>query len=270
MTCSAHNKSWMEKKIVKTSAKCTILKNSAKTLMAGKYYFAIMTLIFSGMLTLLFNRFTYNLNSRICLTLMDMLNMSENSPMIIALSYVLPLVMSIVLGILQIGMCLFFLNIVTGRPFYTFDLLYGYLHEFGKSFRLSGVLTLLSFVCFLPFDILLDIYQSGYRMSAELLLILASLQLVLLLIYVPVSLALSQAFYVYLDYPDLSATEILKMSMKIMKGKKRQLFYVRLSFLPLFLLVLVTFGLGLFWFLPYYHVTMSLYYLDLMKPQDPS
>jgi len=255
---------------VKTSAKCIILKNTAKTLMAGKYYFAIMTLIFSGMITLLFNRFTYNLNSRICLTLMEAFNISENSLMIMALSYVLPLIMSVILGILQIGMCLFFLNVVTGRPFYTFDLLYGYLHEFGKSFRLSGVLTLLSFICFLPSDIFLDIYQSNYRMNVLVLLILAGLQLVLLLIYIPVSLALSQALYVYLDYPDLSTTEILKMSIKIMNGKKRQLFYIRLSFLPLFLLVFVTFGIGLFWFLPYYHVTMALYYLDLMKPQNPS
>jgi uncharacterized membrane protein len=73
-----------------------------------------------------------------------------------------------------------------------------------------------------------------------------------------------------LDYPDLSVSEILKMSVKIMNGKKRDLFYVRLSFLPLFLLVLITFGLGLFWFLPYYQVTMALYYLDLMKPKDLS
>lgn len=238
--------------------------------MAGKYYFAIMTLIFSGMITLLFNRFTYNLNSRICLTLMEAFNISENSLVIMALSYVLPLIMSVILGILQIGMCLFFLNVVTGRPFYTFDLLYGYLHEFGKSFRLSGVLTLLSFICYLPSDIFLDIYQSNFRMNVMDLLILVVLQLVLLLIYVPVSLALSQAFYVYLDYPDLSTMEVLKMSIKIMNGKKRQLFYIRLSFLPLFLLVLVTFGIGLFWFLPYYHVTMALYYLDLMKPQNPS
>ena len=238
--------------------------------MAGKYYFAIMTLIFSGMITLLFNRFTYNLNSRICLTLMEAFNVSENSLVIMALSYVLPLIMSVLLGILQIGMCLFFLNLVTGRPFYTFDLLYGYLHEFGKSFRLSGVLTLLSFICFLPSDIFLDIYQSNYRMNVMDLLILVVLQLVLLLIYLPISLALSQALYVYLDYPDLSTMEVLKMSIKIMNGKKRQLFYIRLSFLPLFLLVLVTFGIGLFWFLPYYHVTMALYYLDLMKPQNPS
>ena len=255
---------------MKTSAKCTILKNSAKTIMAGKYYFTIMTLLFSGMITLLFNRFTYNLNRHVCLTLIDLLNISENSLMIMLLSYMLPLFMSIVLGVLQIGMCLFFLNIVTGHSFYTFDLLYSYLHEFGKSFRLSSVLTLLNFVCFLPSNVFLDIRESGLRMTNELFLTLGVLQLVLFLIYLPVSLALSQAFYVYLDYPDLSVSEILKMSVKIMNGKKRDLFYVRLSFLPLFLLVLITFGLGLFWFLPYYQVTMALYYLDLMKPQNPS
>ena len=54
-----------------------------------------------------------------------------------------------------------------------------------------------------------------------------------------------------------------------MNGKKKQLFYVRLSFLPLFVICLLTCGIGLFWLIPYYHVTMALYYLDVMKPTDP-
>ena len=94
-------------------------------------------------------------------------------------------------------------------------------------------------------------------------------QLVFLLIFLPLGLALSQVFYLALDYPDLTAGEILRLSLKVMKGKKRQLFIIQLSFLPLYLLGVLSFGIGLFWIVPYQKMTLTLYYLDLMKPSDP-
>ncbi|MCR4598461.1 MAG: DUF975 family protein [Acetatifactor sp.] len=253
---------------MKTPAKCVLLKNTAKTVMAGKYYFSIMTLIFAGMVTLLFNRFTTNLNTRVCQELMKLLGLKANSTVIIAASYVLPFFLSIVLNVLQIGLCLFFLKLVTNQPLYTFEILYGYYHDFGKSFRLSFVLTLLSFVCFLPTDILMDFRNSKLPISTELLLGLAAAQILLLLIFFPISLALSQVYYIMLDYPDISASEILKLSMKIMNGKKKQLFYIQLSFLPLFFAGVLSFGIGLFWVIPYRSATMALYYLDVMKPSQ--
>ena len=253
---------------MKTSAKCTILKNSAKTILAGKYYFAIMTLLFSGMITLLFNRFAYNLNEHVCVTLISLLHLDAAGVTVIVLSYLLPFLLSILLNVLQVGICLYFLNLVSGNPFYTFDLLYGYHHDFGKSLRLSAALTFLSFVCFLPSDILMDLYQDRALTSVGLLFFLAALQIALLVLFIPLSLALSQSYYVMLDYPDLSVPEILKLSVKIMKGKKKQLFYVQLSFLPVFFVGILTFGFGLLWLIPYRNATLALYYLDLMKPTD--
>ncbi len=253
---------------MKTSAKCTILKNSAKTVLAGKYYFVIMTLLFSGMITLLFNRFAYNLNEHVCVTLINLLHLDAAGATIIALSYLLPFFLSILLNVMQVGICLYFLNVVSGNPFYTFDLLYGYHHEFGKSFRLSAALTFLSFVCFLPSDVMMDLYQDRASVNVGLMLFLAALQIALVILFIPLSLALSQSYYVMLDYPNLSVPEILKLSMKIMQGKKKQLFYVQLSFLPVFFVGILTFGFGLLWLIPYRNATMALYYLDLMRPTD--
>ena len=255
---------------MKASAKSTILKNTAKNVMAGKYYHLIMAVLFAGMISLLVNRFTYAFNRQVCLTLMNSFGLGEGSALIIALSYLIPLLFSIILNMLQVGTCLFFLSVATGNPFFSFQLLYGYFHDFGKYFRLSGILTLLSFVCLLPLNVALDLYQSAAFLQSPLFYSLAGLQLVLLVIYVCLSLSLSQTLYLTLDYPDMSITDALKTSMKIMKGKKRQLFYVQLSFLPLYLIAILTFGLGLFWILPYRGVTYALYYLDLMKPADPT
>ena len=73
-----------------------------------------------------------------------------------------------------------------------------------------------------------------------------------------------------LDYPDLSASDIVKRSVKIMKGKKLQLFYLQLSFLPLYLVAILSFGVGLLWVLPYRNTAFTLFYLDVMKPTDPT
>ena len=55
---------------------------------------------------------------------------------------------------------------------------------------------------------------------------------------------------------------------KIMNGRKKQLFFIQLSFLPLWLVGLLSFGVAMFWIIPYQRMTYTLYYLDIMKPQD--
>lgn len=252
---------------MKTSAKCTILKNAAKNIMAGKYYFAIMALLFFSMITLFFVRFSMNLTNQVCQTL---INFSASGLAIEIMSFIVPFLLSIVLNVLQLGVCFYFMKLTTNHSFAAFDLTYGYFHNFRKSICISGVMTLLSFICFLPTDIFLTIIDAGYRLDGSEQLTTLLIQSVLLIFYVPTSLALSQSYYLMLDYPELPVVEILKRSRHLMHGKKRQLFYVRLSFLPLFVICILTFGIGLFWMIPYYQVTMALYYLDLMKPSDPN
>ena len=101
----------------------------------------------------------------------------------------------------------------------------------------------------------------------DVLTFLIALQITLLIIYIPISLALSQSYYIMLDYPDLELTDILRQSAKLMQGRKLQLFYIQASFLPLFLLTIPTFGLGALWLAPYKNMTYTLFYLDSMKEE---
>ena len=79
-------------------------------------------------------------------------------------------------------------------------------------------------------------------------------------IYIPLSLGLSQAYYLLLDFPQYSAMELMKLSFRIMKGHKWEL-----SFLPLGFLCLLSFGIGTLWLVPYMNMTQTLYFLDLMQ-----
>ena len=71
------------------------------------------------------------------------------------------------------------------------------------------------------------------------------------------------AEYVLLDDPYLSSAEALMSSMRLMKGQKKRVFLLWLSFLPMLLLCLGSYGIGILWVRPYYHTTMNQLYLEL-------
>lgn len=74
--------------------------------------------------------------------------------------------------------------------------------------------------------------------------------------------------YILLDRPDLSPTEALKESEKMMNGHKMDLFILDLSFIGWILLSTLTCGILLFYVEPYMMATKSAFYLDLKGP-DP-
>ncbi len=72
--------------------------------------------------------------------------------------------------------------------------------------------------------------------------------------------------YILARYPEIPAKEAIKLSMKVMDGRKFELFVLQLSFLGWNLLTVLTFGLvGIFYAGPYEHMTTVLFYEDVMK-----
>ena len=231
--------------------------------MAGKYYQSVMMLLFYLVIILFISKFATALNTFLLRNLGQLFLSNQGSVAMLVIDCLITFLFSVFDSVLQIGVSLFFLNGATGRPFYVSDLLYGYFHNFRRSLSLSFVMSLLTFVGFAPLNLFW-----GYLVltaSDSEILILALVQVALLFVYVPLSLALSQTYFLALDFPELSAATVLKQSIKIMKGKKRQLFTLQLSFLPLFLLGCLSFGLGFLWIIPYQKMTLSLFYLEMNR-----
>ena len=72
------------------------------------------------------------------------------------------------------------------------------------------------------------------------------------------------------DFPQKSGKEILILCWRLMKGKKLRLLYLEFSFLPLLLLSILSFGIGLLWLQPYMQMTYTFFFLDLMNPRRAS
>ena len=79
------------------------------------------------------------------------------------------------------------------------------------------------------------------------------------------SYAYSQSFYLLTEYPKLSVTQALKVSMKITNGSKWELFILDLSFIPWILLGAITAGIAFFYVIPYYQITKINAYHGLLK-----
>lgn len=226
------------------------LKNLAKDKLTGKYGAAILVIFLVHVITFAVSN------------IISMAIPSTAAGFFINLA--VTLAASAILGVFNAGTALFFLNAACGQPFSLNNLFYGFREQTNKCLAIASVLALVSFVCLTPSQIFSTFYLRTLSINWMMAALLS--MAVGMVIYVPVSLALSQSFYLILDYPSLTAAETLKMSIRVMKGHKGRLFYIQMSFLPLMILCLFTCFIGFLWLIPYMQMTSTLFFLDLMNP----
>ena len=74
--------------------------------------------------------------------------------------------------------------------------------------------------------------------------------------------------YILIDNPELGIVGSIKKSKEMMKGHRVELFVLVLSFIGWTILASLTFGLLLFWLIPYMNVTMANFYNKLRGPVE--
>lgn len=232
----------------KTSAE---LKNLAKDKLDGRYGMAVLTVFISELIA-------YTASFFVALFI------PTGSVGVYILSQLISLLVSAIAGILNAGICYFFLNMACGQSFDLKNLFYGFQQQTNKCLALSLFFTILQSICMTPYQIYSFCYLT--RPNFSNMLIMLGCMTGGLLLYMPLSLAISQSFYLILDFPELSTRETLQKSIQIMKGHKGRLFYIEMSFLPLMFLCLLTCGIGFLWLMPYMYMTQTLFFLDIMNP----
>lgn len=75
----------------------------------------------------------------------------------------------------------------------------------------------------------------------------------------------SQSFYLLLDFPQYSASELINYSREIMKGHGWQLIVTVISFIPMMILGILSAGIGMLFVYPYYQMTLTEFYLDIIR-----
>lgn len=172
-------------------------------------------------------------------------------------------------GFLAFGISYICLKLACGQPCSYTDVFYGFSrNNVFKTLLLTLLRLACSYVCILPGQYL----RAGYLRTpnASLLLMTILAYVIGCCVYIPVALALDMTYFLLLDFPDKKAAGIIRDSFRLIKGNRKRLFFLQLSFIPLRLLCLLTLGVGSLWLEPYMNMTYTVFYLDLINPKKVS
>ena len=171
---------------------------------------------------------------------------------------------SLLIGMLAFGLSYIYLKLCCNQPILVKDIFYGFSYNTNRILGIEAVFAGISCVCTFPANLFTLVLQRNpnnfYLMLPYALLIICGA-----VVSVFLQLPISQSHYLLLDFPQYSPKEILYSSRKIMQGSKGRLFYIHLSFIPLYLLGAVGFYIPLLWVHPYLQAVLANFYMDVVK-----
>lgn len=230
---------------------CAELKASAKEHMFGHYGTAIGAYLLVTFGTGIF-------------TLMVLSMTGDTSTVIGTCIYIIvSFAIAVIRGLFSSGIAYFYLKIACDQHVVTGDIFYGFYFNPDKALRIQVFLSLITYVGSIPEFIAI------YRLPAhpepmDYLPYLLCSALTTLVSFI-LNLFYAQSFFLLHDFPQYTATELLSTSRSLMRGHKRKLFYIQISFFPLFLLATLSCGIAMLWIVPYMNATLTEFYLDLIK-----
>ena len=117
---------------------------------------------------------------------------------------------------------------------------------------------LVLYATMIPFILISALVMRDFFIASIILGICAVILFIFVYLYVLAKfVSYSMAFYAFADNPELSVTEAAKLAVEVTNGFRTNLFMTQLSFFGWFMLGSVTFGIALFWVLPYFSQTLA-------------
>ncbi len=187
---------------------------------------------------------------------------ASGSIILIIINNLITIIIDILLGTLMSGKAYLYMNLLYSQTVSTSDVFFGLKQQPQKAVIIQSVFVLVDFLISLPAQFLLVLYQSSRSFEIMTAMILALA--VGLVVNVYVSLVYSQSFFILHDFPDRSAKEILRTSRNLMKGHKFRLFYLNVSFIPLYAFGAIALFIPLLWVSVYRYATNCAFYQDLI------
>lgn len=197
-------------------------------------------------------------------------------------SVLISFLISLFVGILQYGLYSMYLNRQFDQPVRSADLYRGFREQPDRIIKVQAVFAAVEAVAMLPLQVysfrsssrlsqqLAEAGQS-YNMSLIWSSLLADLLPMLLLyllgyaIVLYVNIQFAPIWFLMLDFPELSERQLFETSLRLMNKRKLQYFLLQLSFLPLYLLSLLSFGIASLWVMAWHYSSNAAFYKELLK-----
>lgn len=182
--------------------------------------------------------------------------------------YAIMFLVSVLTGLFSSGSAYLYLKLICGRPVSVGDLFYGFQLCPDKAITIQAWITLITYLSSLPQIILNYMMLANVNLLDKMMSLMLPYALSLILsgtVSVMLSLFYAQTYFLLHDFPQYTAKELLQKSRRLMVHHKGRLFYLYVSFLPLMLLGLLSWGLALLWVIPYMAATEAEFFLDLIR-----
>ena len=187
---------------------------------------------------------------------------SSGNLMIFIINQIITLIVNILLGILVSGKAYLYMNLVYSQTISASDIFFGLRQHPEKAVILQSLFVVVDFLVSLPGTLILFFY---YRTQSTNLYIALLVVLVIgIIVNIYVSLTYSQSFFLLHDFPDRSAKDLLLTSRNLMQGNRLRLLCLNLSFIPIYILGIISLFIPLLWISVYRYASVAAFYQDLI------
>ncbi len=184
-----------------------------------------------------------------------------NSLMSMLINIVAVVLMYLFSSLMYAGRASINLKIARGEEIVSRDIWNGFR---GKPFSYIGASLILMFIslgCMLPFIICYGFYETGYKTNAVLAAMIV-LYIAGMIAYIIISLSFLFVILVLADIKISTVSQAFKISRNLTRGRKGKLFLTLLSFIGLYIVSILSFGIGFLWVIPYVDQTLTVFYLE--------
>lgn len=174
---------------------------------------------------------------------------------------VLTIVLQTIRGIFIYGVSHYYLSFVTNKKARISSLFEGFKHSTDRIMGISFLLAIIAAVVNLPYYIYTFLF---FQSSLKGFLIMISLWILGLLLNFLISIYFAPIYYIMCDIEDITLPLAIVMSFSMMTSSKYfKYLRLKLSFIPLYLVSMLSFGFGLVWLTPYINTSEAYFYEDL-------
>ena len=173
----------------------------------------------------------------------------------------LSFLVSLMMGILRYGLYSLYLNRQFEQTVSPSDLYRGFREQPDRIIRAEAAFAAVEALALLPFTLF------TYRLESITDSPVKSLTLLLLgyLVIFTMEVEFAPIWFLMLDFPDMKEKQLFVTSARMMRGHRKQYVLLTLSFLPLYLLGFLSFGIAMLWVMAYRYASCAAFYRSLVS-----
>lgn len=176
--------------------------------------------------------------------------------------YIAAFIISVLATTLSFGELRIHLNMARKRQYKFSDLFYCFMNRSDRYLLFAFFLSVVTILPAIPFVISAVYLMASLSAAAILLCIALGISGGILAVLLQIELQL--LYFIILDHEEMGFADAIRVSHGLIHGYRGRLFYIYCSFIGMFVLGVLSFGIGLLWIIPYQKQTLSNFYLDVI------